>query len=124
MTVAGRAIVIAAWIAALAALTTWEDSDSATWVAVAATVVAGGLIGRRWVVIATLIFGGVVALLILLSGASPDSDGMTAAEWGVATFVVALILAGLLAVGVSARGLVDHVSGRLTRRHGSRSDTH
>jgi hypothetical protein len=43
-----RIAVLAAWLGGLLALTTWSETMTAAWCAVAATVVAGLLVGRWW----------------------------------------------------------------------------
>ena len=110
--IAGRVAVVAGWVAALAALTTWSDTTGALSAGAVVTFFAGALVRTPWVLTVPLLPGTILALGAAIA-AEPDSDGVTGLQWALFIEAVAVLLAGLLAGGV--------VVGRLYLRHRARS---
>ena len=93
MAVGGRICVVIAWVAGLAALTTWSYTDGATVGVVLLTVIAGALIGQWWVVLIPALVGIFLVIGTLPEWGTPDSDGTTGSTW-------ALAIGAICAVGV------------------------
>jgi hypothetical protein len=104
--VVARIVVIVAWIAALGLLMTWDATTPALIVAAAATVIAGGLVGRWWVLLVPVVPAVLLGLYVLIDGKDPgewwDSEPIT---YAFAFGFAGAALAFLLAVGVALNRL-------------------
>jgi len=89
-----RIIAIAVWAGGLIALTTWSNTDGATAVAVASTVLLGTAVGRWW-----LLLVSVPPALVLMAGARGDYD-WSRGDWILFIALTALAIEALLAVGL------------------------
>jgi hypothetical protein len=105
---ATRIAVLAAWAGGLVLLATWSDTTPALIAAAAATVAVGAIVGRWWALLVPTVAAVIAIVALLADGRDPgeywDSDPE---DYAYAYFVAWAIVAGLLAVGIAARKLVD-----------------
>jgi hypothetical protein len=102
-----RMVVVAAWVGALFALTSWDDTTPALVCAAAATVVTGLLVGRWWLLLVPTVAAVALSAWLLLLARDPDEYwDADPADYVVAVVMVCAIVVALLALGVAARKVV------------------
>jgi len=106
-------VVGAAWVGAMALLTTWSYTDGAIVAAVVLTFLAAVVIGNWWVLAVPLVPATTMIAGALLSGSESDYHGWTGFAWAAYIAVIAAALVALMALGVGINQLLT----RAWQRH-------